>query len=120
MTGVSRGRKKHTEEHEEHGPDERWMASYMDMVTVLMCMFIVLFAMSTVDAKKFDLLRNSLATGFGQTDIGKLDTAKGTVLDPTKATKSGESFGAGPQTAQATAAAAAAKAAAAAAVKEVD
>lgn len=118
MTGVSKGRRKHTEEHEEHGPDERWMASYMDMVTVLMCMFIVLFAMSTVDAKKFDLLRNSLATGFGQTDIGKLDTAKGTVLDPTKASKSGESFGAGPQTAQA--AAAAAKAAAAAAVKEVD
>lgn len=118
MTGVSKGRKKHTEEHEEHGPDERWMASYMDMVTVLMCMFIVLFAMSTVDAKKFDLLRNSLATGFGQTDIGKLDTAKGTVLDPTKASSSGESFGAGPQTAQATAAAA--KAAAAAAVKEVD
>jgi chemotaxis protein MotB len=118
VTGVSKGRRKHTEEHEEHGPDERWMASYMDMVTVLMCMFIVLFAMSTVDAKKFDLLRNSLATGFGQTDIGKLDTAKGTVLDPTKASKSGESFGAGPQTAQA--AAAAAKAAAAAAVKEVD
>ena len=118
MTGVSKGRKKHTEEHEEHGPDERWMASYMDMVTVLMCMFIVLFAMSTVDAKKFDLLRNSLATGFGQTDIGKLDTAKGTVLDPTKASKSGESFGAGPQAAKA--AAAAAKAAAAAAVKEVD
>ena len=35
---------------EEHHVDERWMASYMDMVTVLMCMFIVLFAMSTVDA----------------------------------------------------------------------
>ena len=120
MTSVSRGRKKHAEEHEEHGPDERWMASYMDMVTVLMCMFIVLFAMSTVDANKFDLLRNSLATGFGQTDIGKLDIAKGTVLDPTKASKSGESFGVGPQTAQAAAAADAAKAAAAAAVKEVD
>jgi chemotaxis protein MotB len=117
---MSRGRKKHAEEHEEHGPDERWMASYMDMVTVLMCMFIVLFAMSTVDAKKFDLLRNSLATGFGQTDIGKLDTAKGTIVDPVHASKSGESFGAGPQTQKAAAAAAAAKVAEAAAVKEVD
>jgi chemotaxis protein MotB len=117
---MSRGRRKNAEEHEEHGPDERWMASYMDMVTVLMCMFIVLFAMSTVDAKKFDLLRNSLATGFGQTDIGKIDTAKGTVLDPTKASTSGESFGAGPQTAQAAAAAVAAKANAAAAVNEID
>ena len=53
------------------------MASYMDMVTVLMCMFIVLFAMSTVDADKFISLRNSLATGFGQTDLGKIDTADG-------------------------------------------
>jgi chemotaxis protein MotB len=114
---MSRGRKKHAEENEEHGPDERWMASYMDMVTVLMCMFIVLFAMSTVDAKKFDLLRNSLATGFGQTDIGKIDTAKGTVLDPTKASTRSESFGAGPQTEKA---AAAAKIAEAAAVAEVD
>jgi len=117
VTSVIKGRKKHAEEHEEHGPDERWMASYMDMVTVLMCMFIVLFAMSTVDSKKFDLLRNSLATGFGQTDIGKLDTAKGTVLDPTKASKSGESFGAGPQTAK-TAVVAAAKDATAAAAKD--
>jgi chemotaxis protein MotB len=117
---MSKGRKKHAEEHEEHGPDERWMASYMDMVTVLMCMFIVLFAMSTVDAKKFDLLRNSLATGFGQTDIGKLDTAKGTVVDPTKATKAGESFGSGPETGAEKAAAAAKAAATAAAVVEVD
>jgi chemotaxis protein MotB len=92
---MGRGRKTHAEEHEEHGPDERWMASYMDMVTVLMCMFIVLFAMSTVDAKKFDLLRNSLATGFGQTDIGKIDSAKGTIVQPDKADKNGQSFGAG-------------------------
>ena len=46
----ARRRRKH-EEPEEHENEERWMASYMDMVTVLMCMFIVLFAMSTVDQK---------------------------------------------------------------------
>ncbi|MCU1543765.1 MAG: hypothetical protein JWM50_1630 [Microbacteriaceae bacterium] len=67
------------EEHVEH-VDERWMASYMDMVTVLMCMFIVLFAMSTVDADKFEQLRNSLATGFGQMEAGSVDTAKGVVV----------------------------------------
>ncbi len=93
---MSRGhRRKHSEEEEEHGPDERWMASYMDMVTVLMCMFIVLFAMSTVDAKKFDLLRNSLATGFGVTDIGKIDTAQGTVVQPDKSDKKSQSFAQG-------------------------
>lgn len=66
---------------EEH-VDERWMASYMDMVTVLMCLFIVLFAMSTVDQEKFEALRNSLATGFGAVDVGKIDTASGVVVPP--------------------------------------
>ncbi|WEO78987.1 flagellar motor protein MotB [Cryobacterium sp. SO2] len=69
------------EEHEEH-VDERWMASYMDMVTVLMCMFIVLFAMSTVDEAKFVQLKNSLATGFGAVDVGMVDTAEGIVVPP--------------------------------------
>ncbi|MET4782763.1 flagellar motor protein MotB [Glaciihabitans sp. UYNi722] len=86
-----RGRRRH-EEEEEHGPDERWMASYMDMVTVLMCMFIVLFAMSTVDQNKFEELRNSLATGFGVTNIGKVDTAQGTVVPPDKADAKSQSF----------------------------
>jgi chemotaxis protein MotB len=76
--GRTRGRGLE-EEHEEH-VDERWMASYMDMVTVLMCMFIVLFAMSTVDEAKFFQLKNSLATGFGAVDVGKIDTAEGIVV----------------------------------------
>jgi len=77
------------EEHEEH-VDERWMASYMDMVTVLMCMFIVLFAMSTVDAEKFEQLRNSLATGFGQTEVGAVDTASGVVVPAARVDDTGE------------------------------
>lgn len=63
------------------GPDERWMASYLDMVTVLMCLFIVLFAMSSVDADKFDALRDSLATGFGQDPSDEIDFS-GLVLPP--------------------------------------
>ncbi|WP_258935128.1 flagellar motor protein MotB [Nesterenkonia pannonica] len=45
---------------------DRWMASYMDVVTVLMCLFIVLYAMSTVDEERYEALRLSLATGFGR------------------------------------------------------
>ncbi|GAA3666013.1 OmpA/MotB family protein [Microbacterium marinilacus] len=63
------------------GPDERWMASYLDMVTVLMCLFIVLFAMSSVDQQKFDALRDSLATGFGQEPTDEIDFS-GLVLPP--------------------------------------
>lgn len=43
----------------------RWMVSYMDMVTVIMCLFIVLFAISSVDQDKYQQLKSSLAAGFG-------------------------------------------------------
>ena len=75
------GRKRRNKPEESH-PDERWMASYMDMVTVLMCMFIVLYAMSTVDQGKYEKLRDSLATGFGQVEREKVDTASGVVVPP--------------------------------------
>lgn len=58
------------------------MASYMDMVTVLMCTFIVLFSMSSINAKKFDELKNSLQTGFGVVKSQKIDTAKGVIVPP--------------------------------------
>lgn len=62
---AARGRRRRRRGGEiEHNPD-RWMASYMDVVTVLMCMFIVLYAMSTVDDEKYAALRQSLAEGFG-------------------------------------------------------
>ncbi|POH61472.1 hypothetical protein C3B59_12580 [Cryobacterium zongtaii] len=80
MSGRGRGRGRGLEEEHEEHVDERWMASYMDMVTVLMCMFIVLFAMSSVDEAKFVQLKNSLATGFGAVDVGKIDTAEGIVV----------------------------------------
>ncbi len=58
------------------------MASYMDMVTVLLCMFIVLYAMSTVDTDKFEKLQASLATGFGTVAGENVDTATGIVVRP--------------------------------------
>jgi chemotaxis protein MotB len=53
----------HEEEHENH---ERWLVTYADMVTLLMVLFIVMFAMSSVDQKKFNALKEGLAAGFGQ------------------------------------------------------
>ncbi|AXL12283.1 hypothetical protein DXT68_09130 [Microbacterium foliorum] len=75
----ARGRGHDDDAHDE--PDERWAVSYADMVTVLMCLFIVLFAVSNVDKTKFELLANSLATGFGQESTeGGADTAEGVVV----------------------------------------
>jgi len=89
--GRGRGRKKGGHDEAEH-PDERWMASYMDMITVLMCMFLVLFAMSSVDQEKYIALKNSLATGFGEVKSGKVDTASGTVVSKSEVTKDGKGY----------------------------
>ncbi len=54
----------HEEEHENH---ERWLVSYADMMTLLMVLFIVMFAISQVDQKKFAALKDGLTSGFGAT-----------------------------------------------------
>lgn len=59
-------RRKRHEEPEEHENHERWLVTYADMVTLLMVLFIVMFAMSQVDQKKFNALKEGLAAGFGQ------------------------------------------------------
>ena len=66
MAGHGGGRRggAHEEEHENH---ERWLVSYADMMTLLMVLFIVLFAISQVDQKKFAALKDGLATGLGAT-----------------------------------------------------
>lgn len=50
---MSKRRKKH--DHEEH-VDESWLIPYADLLTLLLALFIVLFSMSSVDAKKFQAL----------------------------------------------------------------
>ena len=70
-------RQKH-EEHEEHVNHERWLVTYADMITLLMVLFIVLFAMGQTDLAKYKKLRQSLATGFGGPDkMALLDGGQG-------------------------------------------
>jgi chemotaxis protein MotB len=61
----SRSRRRRQEEHEEHENHERWLVTYADMLTLLMVLFIVMFAMSQVDQTKYEALRDSLSVGFG-------------------------------------------------------
>jgi chemotaxis protein MotB len=77
--GRKRPKKHEEEEHENH---ERWLVSYADMVTLLMCLFIVLFAMSQVDKAKFAALSAGLSASFGA-PITALPgtTPEGSVLD---------------------------------------
>lgn len=71
-----KGKKHLEEEHENH---ERWLVSYADMMTLLMALFIVMFAISQVDQKKFAELSGGLAAGFGA-PVSVLPSATG-VLD---------------------------------------
>lgn len=89
MSARRKSKKAHSEEHHV---DERWLVSYADMVTVLMCLFIVLYAMSTVDANKFAKLRDSLATGFGAVASETVDTASGTIVPPELVDENLEAF----------------------------
>jgi chemotaxis protein MotB len=57
-----RRERRHQEEHSNH---ERWLITYADMITLLMVLFIVLFAISQVDQKRFEMLREGMAAGFG-------------------------------------------------------
>ncbi len=63
---MSKSKRRH-EEHEEHVNHERWLVSYADMMTLLMVLFIVMFAISQVDQKRFNQLKEGMAAGFGAT-----------------------------------------------------
>lgn len=50
-------RRKRKQRHEEH-IDESWLVPYADILTLLLALFIVLFASSSVDAVRFQQLSN--------------------------------------------------------------
>jgi chemotaxis protein MotB len=61
---MSARRQKHHEE-EEHENHERWLVTYADMLTVLMALFLVMFAISVVDQTKAEKLAGSVREYFG-------------------------------------------------------
>jgi chemotaxis protein MotB len=55
-------RKRH-EPHEEH-PDESWLLPYSDLMTLLLALFIVLFAASSVNTSKLQEMSRAFKTAF--------------------------------------------------------
>jgi chemotaxis protein MotB len=77
--GRKRAKKHEEEEHENH---ERWMVSYADMMTLLLVLFIVLYAMSQVDKAKFAALASGLSETFGgPITVTPGPTPEGSVLE---------------------------------------
>lgn len=56
--------RKHAEHHEEHA-DETWLVPYADLLTLLLALFIVLFAMGKTDEKKLGQMGRSFHIAFG-------------------------------------------------------
>ena len=84
-------RHKHAHHEEEHENEERWLVSFADMMTLLFCLFMVLFAISSVNTSKLEALAASLRESFS----GKIVTggeklmetgASSTETDPSSAT----------------------------------
>jgi len=57
-------RNKHQEHEEEVENSERWLLTYADMITLLLALFIVLFAVSSINSKKFLALALGLKNTF--------------------------------------------------------
>lgn len=49
-------KKRHKKHHHEEHVDESWLIPYADLLTLLLALFIVLFSMSSLDAKKFQAM----------------------------------------------------------------
>ena len=64
MAGHGRRRHKGGHHEEEHENEERWLVSFADMMTLLFCLFMVLFAISSVNTSKFEALQKSLQDAF--------------------------------------------------------
>lgn len=47
-----------------HDNEERWLLTYADMITLLMALFMVLFAISSVNVSKYQVLQKSLRAAF--------------------------------------------------------
>ena len=60
---------------EMQAPSKEWMNTFADLMNLLLCFFVMLFSMSTVDAQKFEMIAASFSNTFsifsaGSTAIG--------------------------------------------------
>ena len=79
-------RHKRAHHEEEHENEERWLVSFADMMTLLFCLFMVLFAISSVNTSKFEALQHALQNAFSGRILsgGKAVMQTGSDTSPSK------------------------------------
>lgn len=62
------------------GGSPAWMSTFSDLMNLLLCFFVLLFSMSTVDAEKFEEVVSSLQSSFSIFDGGSTSITKGELV----------------------------------------
>lgn len=68
------------EEPSGGGGSPAWMATFSDLMNLLLCFFVLLFAMSSIDEDKFEQLVASLSASFGVLEGGSTSVIEGTLI----------------------------------------
>lgn len=76
-----------------HDNEERWLLTYADMITLLMVLFVVMYAISNTDVRKFTALAQSVSAAFN-TDVLQ-GTSPITVMSGTETTPTTGNYDAG-------------------------
>ena len=63
-----------------------WMVTYGDLMTLLLCFFVLLFSFSSMETKKFESLKESMRGAFGVLKGDSTTLGKGKAKKPPKAT----------------------------------
>lgn len=90
-------RKRHGEAQENR---DRWMITYADLITLLLIFFVILFAMSSLDTDKYNIVTSSLSESF-KSGSPVLEGGNG-ILDAGKTTENKQGNAAGDVNATAT------------------
>ena len=67
-------------EQASSGGNAPWLNTFADLMNLLLCFFVLLFSMSSVDAKKFEEISASMANAFGILDGGGASVGTGNLI----------------------------------------
>lgn len=87
-------KKQNSEPHEEHA-DETWLIPYSDLLTLLLALFIVLFASSSLDKEKAAQMGYAMAAAFNSIPSEQLNGTILSFMDDAKEMDLGEGVGLG-------------------------
>ncbi|KYO64579.1 Motility protein B [Thermovenabulum gondwanense] len=65
------GRRRRSEENDKGPGSPLWMTTYGDLITQILIFFVLLYSLSSIDTKKFDLAMTSLQGSLGILQGGK-------------------------------------------------